>query len=64
MNTYLESLQENRATICQILEAPRALTPVTMDGTEKMLWYGYLGSLEDTIKILDLLIEYRMPAEP
>ena len=64
MNAYLESLQENRETIHQILEAQRdvtsahaGVTKVTIDVTEKMLGYGYLGSLKDTIKILDLLIE-------
>jgi len=70
MNTYLESLQENRATIHQILEAQRADTPAhagviteMMTESERKLWKLYLASLEDSIRIIDSLIDARRHAK-
>jgi hypothetical protein len=52
------ALQEDHATLCQILENRRAVTTVTMTPGLRILWGIYLTILEDAVKTLTSLIDY------
>ena len=61
MMTPPESLQQDHATLTQILDARRAVTTVTMPIGVQLLWRVYLTILEDAVTTLSSLINYLGP---
>lgn len=57
----LDSLQQDHATLAQILETRRAVTVETMSTGQRLLWRMYLSILEDALSTVGSLIQYLSP---
>jgi hypothetical protein len=57
----IDLLQQDHATLSQILAARQAVTAVTLPAGMRILWTVYLAILEDALATLTALINYLTP---
>ena len=58
MTTPLDSLQQDRVILTQILHSRRSVSVETMEMNERIAWQMYLALLADALNTLDSLIDH------